>query len=126
MLNQKTKRPKWGAILLNSLALLLVVAQSLPAVRVAHGMGADSRSVQPVAGNRHVVNEAESGIDYDGYADPIFASIVHEFPDDDAHVAPTFVSEDGTVVNSVAFDGEEPCVPVLVLKGYFHWPGGIV
>ena len=50
----------------------------------------------------------------DEYADPVFASIVSEFTDQDTYIAPTFVAEDGSVVNSVVFDDVGSCVPVLI------------
>ena len=62
-------------------------------------------------GNR---SESMGAVDHEMYGDPIFASIVREFADQDAYVAPAFVAGDGTAVNSVVFDGEGPCVPVLI------------
>ena len=58
--------------------------------------------------------ESEGEVGHSEYANPP-VSIVRESGGAGSHLVPLFVAEDGTVVNSVAFDGgEELCVPVLI------------
>jgi len=136
MFNSKTMQAlkKQQSIFSASLILLLLFTQvsSLALARPSTHVGSPTdyrralnherskmsiaRSVLAAAvtsdGAGHPENVRE--VSHEEYADSVFASIVSEFADQDTYVAPTFVAEDGSEVNSVVFDDVGPCVPVLI------------
>lgn len=77
------------------------------------GVARPAPEVSETGGRESRLGSAEE-VSYETYADPVFASIVSEFADQDTYVAPTFVAGDGSAVNSVVFDDVGPCVPVLI------------